>query len=265
METPGAPSLTEQLRKHDATTALLRVNKGSRLIPFVLLLLAAGLFVVHGLSSLGSRKVLEDIFRNACQSVRDKAKVSQPLLTQDGKPRDWTKTPIAAKCVAGSEPIDELARQFSATNLVTTNELQTFLPDEIGGLKAIPVLIGAGIKDYLDALWTAATKYWRSVVQSLFVTAAYALVPGIAGLIYRRAFWVWFGVAFVMLLGIGALASSISSLFGREPASDPVTDTAAALSLLILVQIAVLFARLQSETAHHQAAADHAAHLIAAL
>lgn len=230
----------EPLKKHDETVALLKVSKGSWLIPLLLLGLASALFAVHGLSSTDSRVALDNIFSKACQSVRDKVKPGQPLLAKDGKPRDWSKTPISEKCATGSEPIDELLKQFKTTNLMTSNQLQAFEPDELGGMAALPVYVGAAAKDYLDALWSAGVKYWRSVVQSVLVTAAYALVPGIAGMIYRRAFWIWFGLGFAALLGINALASSLSSLFGRTPTTDPVADAAAALSMLILVQLAVL-------------------------
>jgi len=63
--------------------------------------------------------------------------------------------------------------------------------------------------DYPHILWTQ--------LKTISVVALYALIPGFFGMVYRRAFWTWFGLAFLILFAtnrafdafeIGAIAQS---------------------------------------------------------
>ncbi len=261
-------------KRQDDVTALLTIKKGSRFIPVLLLVLAAFAFIIHGLSSTASREALTDRFRTACSSVRDAATAIElgksatatqvqkekaeaarkQLFDANGKMREFT--PLARNCTEpNGAAVEALAVEFrDKTNMATSNELRSFNAQEVGGWDGIVVVIAAAIKEYLDLLWAALLQYWKAALLLITTAALYALLPGLAGLIYRRAFWTWFGIGFAALLAINSVAASLSRLIGKSvvkgapavstatgPAADPaLVSLAADLTAILLVQAAVL-------------------------
>ena len=53
---------------------------------------------------------------------------------------------------------------------------------------------GRFLRDYPSVL--------KSQLQTLLIVALYSLAPGLFGMVYRRAFWTWFGGAFLILFAI---------------------------------------------------------------
>lgn len=263
----------------DDVKALLTVSKGSRFVPLMLLVAAALAFIVYGVAGTGSRQALTERFKMACESVRqaadlialesarapvdpnaprlpegmvpgpvdpkkltplEKARKQLGLYTEQGK-REFP--PVAAKCAIANGPkIDDLVVEFGKTNLVTSNQMHKFERDEVGGWQGVGIVAAAAIKAYLDAFWAALLLYWKSTLLSIATIALFAVIPGFAGLVYRRAFWTWFGVAFTGLVIINAISTSLGRLAAPKTV-DPelqLVDAAADLSIFVLAQVAVL-------------------------
>jgi uncharacterized protein (DUF2235 family) len=72
-------------------------------------------------------------------------------------------------------------------------------------------MIMGGVKTAVIEFFRAFAGNFRSVVKGTLYTVGvlslYALVPGIAGLIYRRSFWRWFLIGFVVLYGVASMFS----------------------------------------------------------
>lgn len=271
----------------DDLRALLKVKKGSRFIPIVLLVVSAMGFVVYGLSSIGTRDALTDRFRMACSNVRAFAEVVEAGKTSTASDeqrkaaaaaekqlQDRKLVPLPAtageqkKAAANKVPsqpeecanpsgrsLDALVTSFRDTSSLTTSKsFDGFHKEDVGGWAGVAVVVSAWIKESVDILWAALTLYWRSAVAMIATAAAFALLPGLAGLFYRRDFWTWFGFGFAGLLAIHIGASSLSKMFGTlvdagtkpvvdvaNPAADPaVVELAASITAVLLVQLGVL-------------------------
>lgn len=254
----------------DDLRELLKVKKGSRFIPVMLLVVSAFAFMVHGLSSVGSHVALTEVFAKACTSVR--TAVTTLEAVEAGTATDAQKAAAEAAgkqlqdrklSALGTECRDPKGRSVDAlvvefrdkTNIVTNNAILGFSMEEMGGWFGVIAVISAGIKGYLDILWAAMLLYWSSAVATVGSAAAFALLPGLAGLFYRRDFWTWFGFGFVALLGITITASSFNSMIAgldeatktqgsaalSNPALDPaVVDLAASITGVLLFQLIVL-------------------------
>jgi len=79
--------------------------------------------------------------------------------------------------------------------------------------------------DYAADLLANYPAILRGQLLTLWVIALYALGPGLIGMIYRRAFWTWFGTAFVILFAINWASNAIN--FGSvAPVHDQSTEAA---------------------------------------
>lgn len=261
----------------DDLRALLKVKKGSRFIPLVLLVVSAAAFIIHGLSTVATREALTERFTMACTNVRNAAPKlvevkKEPVTEEEKKAAAEAEKKRTAAAEAGAEKkralpaqcadptgrsVGELVAYFRDTpTLTTASAFDGFKTEDVGGWFGVAVVIAAIIKESLDLLWTALTTYWRSAIATILSAAAFALLPGLAGLFYRRNFWSWFGLGFVGLLAIHTAASSINRLIGSyvdaggkstastgalNPASDPaLVDLAASITAVLLVQLGVL-------------------------
>jgi hypothetical protein len=169
---------------------------------------------------------------------------------------------LAAECAMQSGPsFDELKAKFAQTNMVTDNQLQQFTGDEIGGPSATFMAFTAATKDWLDAMSKALRHYWKEALINIAVAGIYALAPGISGLIYRRAFWLWYLMGFAGVLSINTVSKQMQSWLEAPDAASQkvgdgvsfnseVMDVAAnfTLSLLTLAFFVVLAFRVRRHT-----------------
>jgi uncharacterized protein (DUF2235 family) len=176
----------------------LGIRKGSIAAPIALLLATILLFIVHALPSgfdqLGASLGLT-------QSANEPVtldKVAKALENQDTKAKLW-----------------ETVRGFGAWDVV----------DKI----ARPLL-----KVYLDQLVADFAAIAKSLFTTVLQLSVYALIPGLAGLIYRRNFTLWFLVSFGVLLAINS-----SGLFGSLTSAQPMPGSGA-IFFFIVSQIVVL-------------------------
>lgn len=89
-------------------------------------------------------------------------------------------------------------------------------------------------KVYLDQLVYDFGAIARSFATTVLQTGVYSLMPGLAGLIYRRNFGLWFGASFATLLAINA-----SGVFGSLTSAQPMPGSGA-IFFFIITQIIVL-------------------------
>jgi uncharacterized protein (DUF2235 family)/NADH:ubiquinone oxidoreductase subunit K len=153
--------------------ALLSVKTGSRLIPILLMLLIVFLYIVHGLRP-GNEMVAEFL----AFPPADAKKITMKYLME----RDYQDGEIAA-----------LTSGFDFKDYMT---------------KLIFPVAKLGMDEFASNI--------RRIITTAFHTgwklAAFSLVLGIAGLVYRRAFLSWFLSAFVILYGINvATGGSITN------------------------------------------------------
>jgi len=71
----------------------------------------------------------------------------------------------------------------------------------------------------------------RSQLQTVGVVCLYALIPGLFGMVYRRAFWTWFGAAFLILFAINRTFDAMN-IGAIAPVADSKQSTLATFYLL---------------------------------
>lgn len=89
-------------------------------------------------------------------------------------------------------------------------------------------------KVYLDQLVSDFGVIVRSFATTVLQIGLYSLIPGVAGLIYRRNFGLWFAASFATLLAINA-----SGLFGSLTSAQPM-KLSGTIFFFIVTQIIVL-------------------------
>ncbi len=158
--------------------ALLTVKTGSRLIPILLLLLIIFLYVVHGLRP-GKELVAEFL-----SLPPDEAKnVTMNYLLE----RKYEDGEIAL-LTSGFEFWDYVSKMMFPIAKLAIDEFA-------GNIRQIIV--------------SAFHTGWQ--------LALYSLVPGIAGLVYRRSFLSWFLAAFAILYAINAATAGSITSAGQMP------------------------------------------------
>lgn len=157
--------------------ALLGVRKASRAAPILLLLATALVFIVVSLPSATSQLGVNLGLTKSAGETLPFDKLVELIETEEG------------------------AKKVKAAF------------DDAKGWDVFGKFFQPMVKGYLDEL----SKDFYEIIASFVVTAGqlalYSLVPGIAGLIYRRHFWSWFLASFVVLMAINAsgIFGSISS------------------------------------------------------
>ena len=238
------------------------VKYGSKLVPLSLLALMVVLFLVSQIET--GRTFLAENFAQICQASRsaaDKAALS-PVASPPGqdtgaavpasgpdnpgatggaaqKAGERVLTGLAAECMTvgdSRKDIATLKSEFRAKPSLTAmaEELSPFTTEELGGFRGIWIVGKAFAKSYLDDLVHAFREHASGVAAMIGTAALYALIPGIAGLVYRRSFATWFAIAFVVLLAIKSFAQ-IGTSVGQNAAQE-----AGTLFVLVVSQLIVL-------------------------
>lgn len=132
----------------DDVKELLKVQKGSRAVPFFLLIVSTIAFIIYGLSTIGTRDAMTERFEMACQSVRDAAGAIEAAKAADATPeqkkaaetagqqlQDRKFSRLGVECAtAGGREVGALTTEFRNTsNFVTSNQIEGFATGEVGG------------------------------------------------------------------------------------------------------------------------------------
>ncbi len=176
----------------------LRIRKGSLAAPLALLLATVVLFVIYALPSGFDQLGASLGLTQTASEPLTLAKVAKALETQEAQDKLWSTVST-----------------FSAWDVL----------DKI---------VRPGIKAYLDQL----IKDFGKIALSLFATtlqlSLYSLIPGLAGLIYRRNFLTWFLVSFAVLFGI-----NYSGVLGSLTSAQPMPGSGA-IFFFLMSQIVLL-------------------------
>lgn len=222
------------------------IKKGSRLIPVMLMLLTVVLFLAFVME--GSKDELTAQFTQACTLARkqaDEARVKAaakpaqtgptalaPAAAPDAaKPTYLRDRCIAPESVGGWPPTIaiEFAKFKTLQDMVP--EINVFKLSEVGGTAGMLNIGKSIVKGYIQGLISAVHQHAVDVLKTIGRIGLLSLIPGIAGLIYRRAFWTWFGISFVGLLGV----NSILKVEPQNAAALTLTDDALAGTIFLLV------------------------------
>jgi Uncharacterized alpha/beta hydrolase domain (DUF2235) len=187
---------TQRSQENLEILAQMGIRKGSRIGPLLLLLLVAVLFIV-----LSLQDGLEQLVSNL--GLQAPPNASRKELKELLNTSKWDK---ATEAFARSD--------------------WNFLIGKIG----LPIA-KAFLEDLVVDFWGIAKSMFHATWQMIL----YSLVPGLAGLIYRKSFWAWFLVSFAVLLAINA-----SGLFGSLSAQSSVPESTdiflfVALNLVVLL------------------------------
>lgn len=93
------------------------------------------------------------------------------------------------------------------------------------------------VKIYLDQLAFDFLQISKSLFNTIWQLSLYSLLPGLAGLIYRRNFLVWFLISFSVLLAINA-----SGVFGSLTTAQPMPGSGAIFFFLISQLVLLILA-----------------------
>jgi hypothetical protein len=180
-------------------------RKGSRVLPIASLFLALALFIVIQLPSGGAR-----LFENFGQPVPTSEITALQLQTL----------------------LDNPAVQQKMWGIFTTTF--PFGIDVFFGQVVQPL-----VKAYLDILFSDLGNIAGTTFTIVLTCALYALLPGLAGLIYRHNFSTWF------LIGFGALiALNASGIFGSLTAAKPMPGSGT-IFFFIAAQVVILLLALR--------------------
>ncbi|HRD78316.1 MAG TPA: DUF2235 domain-containing protein [Hyphomicrobiaceae bacterium] len=176
----------------------LGIRKGSRIAPLMLLLLMSLLFIIYGLPS-----------------GFDQLGASLKLTQSPNDPLTLDKLAKALEKPDAFQKIMATISSMSAWEFVTK-------------------IVRPAIKVYIDQLISQSGMIITSVVKSVLQLGLYALLPGLAGLVYRRNFLGWFLTSFAVLAGINA-----SGAFGSLTTAQPMPG-AGAILVFVLSQLLIL-------------------------
>lgn len=173
--------------------AQMGIKRGSRIIPFLLLILVAILFVVLSFQE-GEKQLIANL------GLENEARIL------DAKYLDKKNLTAEEKATQEAE-IKEVIKKVSEK---ATDAIQRRDWDFLVRKFLLPAA-----KTYLDQLVGDFWSITKTIFHATWQLVLYALIPGIAGLIYRRRFWAWFLISLATLLVIDA-SGLFGSLFGGE-------------------------------------------------
>ncbi len=193
--------------------AQLGVKRGSRIVPFLLMALMIVLFLLS--LPAGEDQLTQNL-------GIDKSRITS-LLRQGGE----EKAKIEEVEAIAKKAFEGLKKLGFADYVMKIGFpiLKTFIDSVVYGIKGIVVGL--------------ASTVWQ--------IALFALIPGIAGLIYRRNFLVWFAVSFALMFGLNA-----SGVFGRL---SPTAEMPFAGVLLQFLVVQLVFLLLVNRLARHTTSA----------
>ncbi|MBX9925471.1 MAG: DUF2235 domain-containing protein [Hyphomicrobiaceae bacterium] len=176
----------------------LNIRKGSLAVPIGLLLLTILLFIVKALPS-GFDQLGSSLGITASPHAPLKLEaIVKAFETEDAQKKFWSDI-----------------KAFTAWDYV----------DKIGR----PLL-----KVYLDQLLFDLVDIAKSLVATVLQLSAFSLIPGLAGMIYRRNFTRWFLISFASLMAINA-----SGMFGSLTTAQPMPGSGS-IFFFIVGQVIVL-------------------------
>ena len=184
-----------KIREASEKVAQIRLNirRGSLLIPILTLIVSIVLFITFGLPS-GNEQLGKEL---GITSTKEDPLTFEKILEKIDKNEDGIQERLHDRFIGKKETGSE--RHFGDY----LNDAKTFGP---------PLA-----KIWLEQL---ISKDFPAIAENIFDTiwklALYALIPGLAGLIYRRNFMAWFLAAFITLLAINA-SGKLGSLTTAEP------------------------------------------------
>lgn len=178
----------------------LNFRKGSRVIPIFLLFLSVALFVIYGLPSGHQQLGL------ALGLIKD---VNDPLTIEELQKR-----------LGSVDALTQLVKEFQSKNWGVWDYVENIFR---------PLF-----KIFLDQLGRDFITIVKSGLTTLVQLSLFSLLPGLAGLIYRRNFWVWFLASLLILLSINA-----SGIFGRLTSAE-VMPWSGAVFFFLLFQVGLL-------------------------
>lgn len=190
----------------DEYLAQLGIRRGSNFVPLAaLVLVLIGLYIAF--SPIGNHA--SEIFATTCTN----ASAAAPLVAAETSeapriapsPADLHASRLAdfvARCrqdTFNKGTYEERIYDFAE---LTQNHLAGFLGDNV--LAFVPAFVdllkGYFRNEFLGQASEASGHLVGSQIWILVWTVALALIPGLLGMIYRRAFWWWFGAAFIPLI-----------------------------------------------------------------
>ena len=166
-----------------AQAVTLAIRKGSIVAPLLLLLLTIFLFVVYALPS-------------------EHAELARKLKL--------TKLDPTAKDI-----ITRFSEVYGSTNQALRDEIWS--ANKLNPWTYVTDILRPLFKAYLEQLIDDFRLIVVSFVGTVSILALYALIPGLAGLIYRRQFTIWFLASFAVLLAINSSGIFKSLSGGGEP------------------------------------------------
>lgn len=160
--------------------------------------------------------------------------------------RDW--------CVsADGPPVALLKADIVKRGDIWSGQVFTsFHKSEFLGARGILRLASGYTKTFMDDVFVAMGTYWLKAIGIVLSALLFALIPGLAGMIYRRAFWTWFGIAFVGFLAIRSIVGNLGQLMADGGGQgQTATAAAAGLVVFIIAQLAVILltSRMRRHTA----------------
>ncbi len=191
---------TSTAARSAGSTFTLSIRKSSRLVPILLLILTVFVFVVYALPSGINQLGL------ALGLIKD---VNEPLASEVVKAKLFEEGAIEKLWKVAQ---DKNWGLFDYVENVARPLFKLFL-EQLG-------------KDFIEIIKSAATTLWQ--------LGLFSLVPGIAGLVYRRNFWAWFVASLAILVGINA-----SGVFGKLTTAE-VMPWSGAILFFIASQIGLL-------------------------
>jgi len=253
-----------------------KIKKGSRIIPFLLLILMAAAFAVTRLPS--GDELIADHLERACANVRkhheakekaekakrpptqtvakpkeldgrspptqpaDTTKITEPVSPKESDSKLGPAAKLAADCATTVDPRpspQEIRTSYLAIKDMAERQkvFQGLKGNEVG-ISELGRGVVAAIKLFFDSLAMAVVKHGGDTAIAVALAALYSILPGIAGAIYRRSFWTWFGLSFVALLAITSIGTSLAHLKNKDAAA--VDEIAGSVFVLLLSQIVVL-------------------------
>jgi len=197
--------------------ARIGIRRGSRFIPILLLLLTVFFFVNYALpSGVGQFAKVINLDKQVVRTLNlngdntDHIKVSTVAKFLDAKFKDAD---------GATKFIDTLSQRVSGWSAwdVVQNVLRPLF-------KAYVELLA---QDFVEIISSSFTTLWQ--------LGLYSLIPGLAGLIYRRSFWSWYLATAAILLGINT-----SGVFGKLTTAN-VMPLSGSIFFFVVSQIVLLF------------------------
>jgi len=218
------------------------MKKGSRIVPLLLLAITVVIFVVYGvqpllpelrLMSVESKSDLPTKGQNlfVIAMVKEKGKEGLHFRVFDAKGYEVTKGKASEEEIISNAEEGEPGKKVQEKLNNLKEQLEPLWGKEHFSLKEqdeiitevvtltnynfSPVqLFAVTSQGFASKIANDFPLVLKAQIKTIGVLFLYSLVPGLFGLIYRRAFWKWFGIAFAVLYAIqwGFVASGAGSI-----------------------------------------------------